>query len=40
MVAEAARIPAGPKRAPGRFVVAKSKGMPVTATSAPVRSRL
>ena len=40
LMAEAARTPAGPKRAPGRLVVARSRGTPVTATSMPVRSRL
>jgi hypothetical protein len=34
----AARMAAGPKRAPGRFVVAMSRGTPETATSTPVRS--
>src|SRR5437588_4203319 len=36
--AEAARIPAGPKRVPGRLVVARSYGTPTTAISTPVRS--
>ena len=32
---DAERIDSGPKRAPGRFVVAVSNGIPRTATSTP-----
>jgi len=32
---EASRMPAGPKRAPGRIEVAVSKGTPITAASTP-----
>ena len=38
--ADAARTARGPRRAPGRLVVARSKGMPATATSTPSRSRV
>jgi hypothetical protein len=34
----AARIARGPSRVPGRLVVARSKGTPTTATSAPASS--
>src|SRR5471030_1437781 len=36
----AARTAAGPRRAPGRKVVARSRGTPETTTSTPVKSRL
>ena len=35
---DASRIPAGPKRAPGRIVVAVSNGTPMMAASTSVRS--
>ena len=38
LCAEARRIASGPKRVPGRLLTEVSKGMPVMATSTPVRS--
>jgi hypothetical protein len=40
MIDDAARIARGPKRAPGRLVVAVSSGTPMTATSTPLMSRV
>jgi hypothetical protein len=38
--ADALRMAAGPKRAPGRLLVARSSGTPLTAMSTPFKSRL
>ena len=38
IIDEALRIARGPKRAPGRLVVAVSNGTPMTATSTPSRA--